>query len=384
MARRSLKPLFSRSVQRSLTKAFGAIARTVARAAVKAVRKPAAKLKPATQSTLRSKPTFSEAATVLRSGMVVGITGALRYQLYKPPGSERGERLPLLVMLHGCTQDVNAIAASSRMNRIAARERFMVVYPEQDCMSNLQRCWNWFDTRSGRAQRESDAIAAAISQVCLTQPVDPDRIAITGFSAGAGMAALLSTRQPELFKAVIMHSGIAPGVAHSSATALSAMRGRRAGDPYCSLAGARSLPALLVIQGTADSIVAPINGVNAAQRWADHAEAQAQAQAQTQTQAHTRIEISTKLNGKVDAKANAKAAVRIALPRTVQRGNRLSVTFTDYRIGARVVVTLCEVNGLGHSWSGGAPGLLYSDPTGPDASRMVWAFAARQFAQSAI
>ena len=367
MARRSLKPLFSRSVQRSLTQAFGAIARTVARAGVKAIRKPAAKRKPAT----RSKPASAKAATALRSGMVVGVTGARRYQLYKPPGSQRGERLPLVVMLHGCTQDAHAMAASSRMNRIAARERFMVLYPEQDRMSNLQGCWNWFDTRNGRAQREADAIDAAINQVCLTQSVDPDRIAIAGFSAGAGMATLLVTRQPARFKAVIMHSGIAPGVAHSSATALSAMRGRRAAGPFSPLADAGSLPALLVIQGTADSFVAPSNGVSAAQRWADHAEAQAG------------VGVSAKLGAKLSAKANAKAAVKAAPPRTVQRGNRRSATLTDYRIGARIVATLCEVNGLGHAWSGGAPGLPYSDPTGPDASRMVWAFAARQFAQSA-
>ena len=301
---------------------------------------------------------------------MVGVTGARRYQLYLPRASQRGERLPLVVMLHGCTQDAHAMAASSRMNRIAERERFMVLYPEQDRMSNLQGCWNWFDTRNGRAQREADAIGAAMNQVCLTQPVDPDRIAIAGFSAGAGMATLLATRQPAQFKAVIMHSGIAPGVAHSSATALSAMRGRRAAGPFSPLAGAGSLPALLVIQGTADSVVAPSNGVSAAQRWADHAEAQAS------------VGVSANLDAKVDAKAKAKAAVKAAHPRTVQRGNRRSATLTDYRIGARIVATLCEVNGLGHAWSGGAPGLPYSDPIGPDASRMVWAFAARQFAQS--
>ena len=303
--------------------------------------------------------------------MAVGITGARRYQLYKPPGAKRAERLPLVVMLHGCTQDAHAMAASSRMNRIAARERFMVLYPEQDRMSNLQGCWNWFDTRNGRAQREADAIGAAINQVCLTQPVDPDRIAIAGFSAGAGMATLLATRQPARFKAVIMHSGIAPGVAHSSATALSAMRGRRAAGPFSPLAGAESLPALLAIQGTADSVVAPSNGASAVQRWAAHAQAQPGAG------------VSATLGAGITAKAGAKAVVKAAPPRTVQRGNRRSATLTDYCIGARIVATLCEVNGLGHAWSGGAPGLPYSDPTGPDASRMVWAFAARQFAQAA-
>ena len=295
--------------------------------------------------------------------MSVGITGARRYQLYEPPVPKRGERLPLLVMLHGCTQHAHAMAASSRMNRVAARERFLVLYPEQLRVANLQGCWNWFDTRNGRAQREADAIGAAISQVCLTQPVDPDRIAIAGFSAGAGMAALLATRQPARFKAVIMHSGIAPGVAHSSATALSAMRGRRAAGPFSPLAGEGSLPALLVIQGTADSVVAPSNGASAVQRWAAHAQAQ--------------------IGAGASATSGAGISAKAAPPRTVQRGNRRSATLTDYCIGARAVATLCEVNGLGHAWSGGAPGLPYSDPTGPDASRMVWAFAARQFAHAA-
>ena len=281
--------------------------------------------------------------------MVIDATGARRYQLYKPPGTKRAEQLPLVVMLHGCTQDAAAIAASSRMNSIAARERFMVLYPEQSRMANAQGCWNWFDTRNGRAQREADAIGAAISQVCLTQPVDAERIAIAGFSAGAGMAALLASRQPGRFKAVVMHSGIGPGVAHSSATALSAMRGRRAGAALSTLLGdgpLGPLPALLVIQGTADPVVARSNGASAAQHWAAHAE----------------------------------AAVKTSQPRTIQRGKRRSATLTDYRAGALIVAQLCEVDGLGHAWSGGAPGLPYCDPTGPDASRMVWAFAARQFA----
>ena len=346
------------------------------RAGTKALRKPATRRKPASPSKPASRP-VSVSADALRPGIAIGMTGAQRYQLYKPPGATRAERLPLVVMLHGCTQDGAAIAASSRMNSVAARGRFMVLYPQQNRMANAQGCWNWFDTRNGRAQREADAIAEAISQVCLTQPVDPNRIAIAGFSAGAGMAALLATRQPGQFKAVVMHSGIGPGVAQSSATALNAMRGRRAGGPLSSLPGDGPLPALLVIQGTADPVVARSNGASAAQRWAALASAQQDARLRDKTVTESDAETITR------AEASAISAVNASQPRTVQRGKRRSATVTDFRIGvrgdARIVATLCEVNGLGHAWSGGAPGLPYSDPTGPDASRMVWAFAARQF-----
>ena len=204
------------------------------------------------------------------------------------------------------------------------------------------------DTRSGRAQGEAGAIDAAIDQVCLLQPVDPDRIALAGFSAGAGMAALLATRRPKRFRAIAMHSGIAPGVAHSSATALSAMRGRRAAVvPLAPIAAGAHLPALLVIHGSADHVVAPSNGAEAARRWA------------------------------------ARVAAKPSAPRTVQRGARYAATITDYRTRGRLVATLCEVNGLGHAWSGGAAGRAYSDPKGPDASRMIWAFVAKQFASDA-
>jgi len=221
-----------------------------------------------------------------------------------------------------------------------------VLYPEQERLANLQNCWNWYDTRSGRAQREADSIVSAMDHICLTQPVDPQRVAVVGLSTGAGLASLLAVRQPERFCAVVMHSGVGPGLANSSATALAAMRGRRVAVPLTPLAAGLHLPALLVIQGSADPIVAPGNGAKAAQLWADGEGAQA------------------------------------GRPRTVQRGKRYPATVTDYRSRGRLVATLCLINGLGHAWSGGAAGLAYSDPKGPDASRMAWAFIQKQFAIS--
>ncbi len=278
-------------------------------------------------------------------GLAIGVAGARRYWLYKPPGVQRAERLPLVVMLHGCGQDAEALAASSRMNRIAARERFFVLYPEQDRLSNAQRCWNWFDTRSGQAQGEAGIIDAMIDQVCRVQSVDPERIALAGLSAGAAMAALLATRRPEHFRAIAMHSGVAPGVAHSSATAVSAMCGLRV--TAAPLVASTPLPALLVIHGSADSVVAPSNGAEAVRLWV------------------------------------AGAGAKPSAPRTVQRGARYAATITHYRTRGRLVATFCKISGLGHAWSGGAAGRAFSDPKGPDASRIIWAFMAKQFASGA-
>jgi len=308
----------------------------------------AAKRPPSRRASVRRAPSTRRAAKQPGwiSGIAIGPAGARRFRVHRPPGLRRGERLPLLVMLHGCGQDAAALAACSRMDRLADRERFIVLYPEQDRLANAHGCWNWFDTRSGRAQREAATIDAAIEQVCLTQPVDRARIAIAGLSAGAGMAALLATRRPERFRAVAMHSGIAPGVAHSSATALSAMRGRRSSTLALPSAGsAIAWPPLLVIQGSADRVVAAANGAEAMRLWADRAHA------------------------------------RNSPPRVVQRGTRRAATLTDCRVGTRLVARLCVVEGLGHAWSGGSPGLAYSDPSGPDAARMIWRFAASRFAR---
>ncbi len=290
----------------------------------------------------RTKPASS--ATWLL-GVAMGATGARRFRLFRPHGVAFGERLPLMVMLHGCGQDANTFAASTRMNNVATRERFLVLYPEQDRLANGQACWNWFDTRSGRAQGEAALIMAAIDQVCLLHPVDSSRVAIAGLSAGASMAALLVTRHPARFKALVMHSGIAPGTAHSTVSALSAMHGRRATLPLAATpeAMAATWPPLLVIHGEADAVVAPHNGLAAAQAWA------------------------------------AAALAQPAPARTVQRGKRHAMTVTEFKRPGSTVATLVTVQRLAHAWSGGAASKPYSDSQGPDASRMAWAFAAKQF-----
>lgn len=279
------------------------------------------------------------------AGVAFGPTGARRYRLYRPSGLQFGERLPLIVMLHGCGQDANGFAASTRMNRVAARERFLVLYPEQDRVSNPQGCWNWFDTRAGRHHGEAASILKVIDQVCLLYPVDRARVAVAGLSAGASMAALLVTRHPERFRAVVMHSGVPPGTARSALSAIGAMHGLRSTAPLNTtpVLMASSWPPLMVIHGTSDHVVAMTNGETAAQVWAD------------------------------------AAGARPTGRRNVRRGQRYETTVTDFKCGRNTMATLVAVDRLGHAWSGGSASHPFGDRQGPDASRMVWAFAAKQF-----
>ncbi len=280
------------------------------------------------------------------AGLAVAPGGVLGYRLYRPPALQRGAKLPLLVMLHGCGQTARSFALSTHMNRIAAKAGFFVLYPEQDRLANPQGCWSWFQTANGRTDREVALLMAAIEQVSLFYPVDRERVAVAGLSAGASMAALLVTRHPGRFKALAMHSGIAPGVARSGLSVLGAMQGRRKPAPLAARTGAMvdGWPALLVIQGGGDVVVAASNAADVAQLWAD------------------------------------AAGARAGPTRCVQRGQRYALLRTDYNHLGRTVVTRVDIASLGHAWSGGGAGQPFSDALGPDASRMIWSFAARQFA----
>jgi poly(hydroxyalkanoate) depolymerase family esterase len=279
------------------------------------------------------------------AGIALGTGGARRYRLYRPPGVAFGEPLPLMVMLHGCGQDAKIFAQSTRMNLLAARERFLVLYPEQDRLANPKGCWNWFDLQGGRALAEAQLIMKAVEQVCLLYSADRDRIAVAGLSAGASMAALLVSRHPDRFQALVMHSGVPPGAAHSTLSALAAMHGHGAPGHLPAAAPSRPVdwPGLLVIHGAQDGVVAASNGRAAVRVWAD------------------------------------AAGARAGPSRSLRRGQRYPMTVTEFPGPSRAAATLVEIEQLGHAWSGGAASQPHGDPRGPDASRMAWSFALRQF-----
>ncbi len=336
MPRRPLSPFLFPGIGRTLHRTAGSIGLATLRVGTKVLEEGAKK------KVAQRKAAAASGHWI--PGIAFGPAGARRYRLFRPDGIGWAERLPLLVMLHGCCQDAVSFAASTRMNRLAEQRRFLVLYPEQERSAHPGNCWNWFDTRTGRAQAEAATLGAMLDQVLLLYPVDRGASRWPGLSAGASMAAYLATRMPERFRAVVMHSGVPPGAAHSGASALGAMLGWRepAGPPR---AGA-ALPPLLVIHGNRDAVVASGNARAAAVAWAEGA-------------------------GAVEGTS-----------RVVRRGQRHPMTMTEFKVRRRTVATLCEVDGLAHAWSGGDERHPHGDGGGPDASRMTWAFIARQFAKA--
>jgi poly(hydroxyalkanoate) depolymerase family esterase len=248
-------------------------------------------------------------------------------------------------MRHGCRQDADGLAGATRMNGLARRERFPVFYPQQDRLANAQVCWNWYGIDNDRAALEVRPIMQAIDHVCQLHPVDCTKVAVAGLSAGASRAALLAERHPDRFKALVMHSGSAPGAAHSGLSALAAMRGQRPTPPRattpCALAA--TWPPLLVLHGDTDTVVSPANGWSAVQSWA----------------------------AALDARAGPK--------RTARRGQRYPMAITDFKRSGFTAATLLAVHGLADAWSGSSSKQPFSDARGPDASRLTWAFASKQF-----
>ena len=263
--------------------------------------------------------------------------GTRGFKLFEPAGFEGA--LPLVVMLHGCTQDPDAFAAGTRMNALAEAQGFYVLYPAQAPRSNAQRCWNWFSAADQRRGQGEPALLAGMTRhVMATHPIDPDRVWVAGLSAGGAMAAILAREYPDLFAAAGVHSGLPPGAAQDVVSAFAAMKSGSSSAPS-PVAGAP----LIVFHGDADATVNALNG----SLLVDAALAGAPAQAHRETFA-------------AGAAAHAFTRTIYAPP------DGIGPSRAEHWV----------VHGAGHAWSGGDAAGSYTDAAGPDASREMLRFFA--------
>ena len=286
-----------------------------------------------------------------------GPAGGRSYKLYVPSGYTGQEAVPLVVMLHGCTQNPDDFAAGTSMNELAEKHTFLVAYPAQAQNANMQKCWNWFKASDQQRGSGEPAIIAGITrQVVEEYSVADGRVYVAGMSAGGAMAAIMGATYPDLYAAVGVHSGLAPGAAEDLASAFSAMQGDGASNMHqdAPTGGSEVSVPVIVFHGDRDTTVHPRNA--------------------EQLLAHYRT---------VDGTPGGLNTVGEPVPPVAVRkgqvpGGHAYTRATQLDADGRPIMEQWIVHGLGHAWSGGSSAGSYTDAKGPDASAEMVRFFDQQ------
>lgn len=223
--------------------------------------------------------------------------GNLRMHVHIPERLAPGR--PLVVALHGCRQQAADYDQETGWERLAETWQFALLLPEQKRANNVFRCFNWFNGRHlfydwfywwsdwgsdiDRDSGEALSIRQMIDRVISTHQLDPDRVFITGLSAGGAMTAVMLATYPERFAggAIIAgvpykcatHSGDAlsrcgVGLNHAASVPIRDLSPHEWGNRVREASDHRGpWPRISIWQGTADKTVNPDNAVELLEQW---------------------------------------------------------------------------------------------------------------------
>jgi poly(hydroxyalkanoate) depolymerase family esterase len=275
--------------------------------------------------------------------------GSRRYKVYIP-STYAGQPMPLMVMLHGCTQNPDDFSAGTQMNTVAEEKQCFVVYPAQEQSANASKCWNWFKALDQQRGQGEPSIIAGITNAVITEyGLDRDKVYVAGMSAGGAMAVIMGSTYPDLYKAVGVHSGLPYAAANDLPSAMNAMRGAAAkrarfgaGSP--AQAALAAIP-IIVFHGDRDTTVSAANGDQLIDDFVRNFE-----------------------------QNNTGAAMQVLVEDGGKPGQR-TYTRTSHHMGDQpALAEHWVIHGAGHAWAGGSARGSYTDAGGPDASREMLRF----------
>jgi len=218
-------------------------------------------------------------ATPASAASIVEVTGfgsnpgAIKMFRYVPDGLPANR--PVVVALHGCTQNATGYGTGSGWVQLADRFGFSVVLPEQQSTNNSSKCFNWFQSGDiSRGQGEAESVAQMVRRQLTDTGADPARVVVSGLSAGGAMTAVMLATYPEMFA----NGGVVAGIAYKCATsmidAFSCMNPGKnlspaqLGDAVRGASGHTGpWPTVSVWQGDADFTVRPANATELVEQW---------------------------------------------------------------------------------------------------------------------
>lgn len=295
-----------------------------------------------------------DAATTLGAGTFTAHTYQGRtYKLYVPPTYKAGVPFPLVVMLHGCSQNPDDFATGTAMNAYADAHDLLVAYPEQPSSENALLCWNWFlAAHQARGAGEPALIAGMVSDVTQSYAVDAGRVYVAGLSAGAAMSVILGATYPDVFAAIAVSAGLEYAAA---ANATAGFNASLSGGPDPKTQGGLAFTAMgtfarvvpvIVMQGGSDTTVKPINAQQVIAQWAE-----------------TDGRAGSSVKPTADSEDHGTAGGK-------------TYTHSTYTNGASgpVVMELYVVDSMDHAWAGGNAAGSFTDPNAPNATALIGAF----------
>jgi len=288
-----------------------------------------------------------------------GPAGLYTYDVYTPVNYHVGTPVPLIIVLSGCTVTASTMAADTGMDTLADQKQFIVAYLQQNILANASLCWNFFlPTDQYRGRGEAAEIAGITQTVVNTSSrwtINTHRVYITGISSGGAMAVNMGITYPDVYAAIGVHSGVEYQAVTAFSLTVSVTGGPppvQQGDLAYRVMGqyARVVPTI-VVQGSADPIVWPVNGDQVIQQWME-----------------TDYDAS---RGDYHASfANPSTTIHGQVP-----GGQAYTTYAWNDKHGNEVQEYWVVNGMGHTWSGGSG--LWGDPAGPSADLAMYNFFMR-------
>ncbi|QFZ20203.1 extracellular catalytic domain type 1 short-chain-length polyhydroxyalkanoate depolymerase [Saccharothrix syringae] len=198
--------------------------------------------------------------------------GNLQMFRYVPDGLPPDR--PVVVALHGCTQNAASYATGTGWTKLADQWRFSVVFPQQRSANNLNSCFNWFepgDTRRGAG--EALSIKQMVDRV--KQDVKASSAYVSGLSAGGAMTAVMLATYPDVFAGGGVVAGLPYGCATAVAQAFGCMNPgvnltpAQWGDKVRAAYAGGPRPKVSIWHGTADTTVVPANAGELVEQWTD-------------------------------------------------------------------------------------------------------------------